>query len=94
MHSHLAKHAPGRTHHHSRARAQQPHPRPKKKLTWDPRPPKVYIVSHSSEELALRKAHWRQIESDASRMAQSAGSVWSGGGESHPVSSGRNYGVD
>ena len=38
-----------------------------------------------------------QIESDASRMAQSAGSVWSGdnnNNEAHPAVASRNYGVD
>ena len=44
--------------------------RPKKRLSWDPRPNQIFYIQHSSEELASRKAHWRQIESDASRMAQ------------------------
>ena len=35
--------------------------RPKKKLSWDPRPPHVYIVTYSLDELASRKAHWRQV---------------------------------
>eukprot|EP00277_Geminigera_cryophila_P033466 CAMPEP_0173118300 /NCGR_PEP_ID=MMETSP1102-20130122/50895_1 /TAXON_ID=49646 /ORGANISM="Geminigera sp., Strain Caron Lab Isolate" /LENGTH=127 /DNA_ID=CAMNT_0014023263 /DNA_START=75 /DNA_END=458 /DNA_ORIENTATION=- len=70
--------------------------RPKKKLSWDPRPPHVYIVTYSLDELASRKAHWRQIESEASRMAQSAGSnMWSdGNNDAHPNTSSRNYAVD
>ena len=71
--------------------------RPKKRLSWDPRPNQVFYIQHSSEELASRKAHWRQIESDASRMAQSAGAVWTDNNnlsESHPGLATRNYGVD
>eukprot|EP00287_Rhodomonas_sp_CCMP768_P016823 CAMPEP_0202814068 /NCGR_PEP_ID=MMETSP1389-20130828/5264_1 /ASSEMBLY_ACC=CAM_ASM_000865 /TAXON_ID=302021 /ORGANISM="Rhodomonas sp., Strain CCMP768" /LENGTH=135 /DNA_ID=CAMNT_0049485761 /DNA_START=17 /DNA_END=424 /DNA_ORIENTATION=- len=69
----------------------------KKKLSWDPRPPKVHVYSLPQEEIDSRKAHWRFIEAEARRMAQSAGAAWGGTDTSadfHPSKAANQYDVD
>uniref|UniRef100_A0A7S0E9D0 Uncharacterized protein n=1 Tax=Hanusia phi TaxID=3032 RepID=A0A7S0E9D0_9CRYP len=68
--------------------------RAKKKLSWDTRPPQVFVIHYPPEEITSRKAHWRWIEAEASRMARSAGSVWNGTNDYHPNRTVNNFGVD